>query len=116
MHKNQFDDHPLPAWASDMNANDFISCSPSYVGGKYYSLYEKQLFENETVGDITYYIYIPIMKELLDKIISQHHDTISKKSSSETPEVLISQNGSEMAPAASLLIIIMVLRWASIVS
>lgn len=50
---------PTP-WEKYMNSSDFISYMPSYVGGKYRDKFEKNIYENDIVGDMIYYVYNPI--------------------------------------------------------
>lgn len=49
-----------PEWAKDIPEGDFISHFPSYVGGKYFHLYDEYSFPSEKTGAIRYYVFDPI--------------------------------------------------------
>lgn len=53
-------DNAKAQWLEEMAQGDFVSSAPSYSPGKYFSLYEKNVFPCGTVGDITYYLYDPV--------------------------------------------------------
>ncbi len=57
--ENKKDNVKAP-WQDEMELGDFVSYSPSYRAGEYFSLYEKNIFPCSTVGDITYYLYDPV--------------------------------------------------------
>ncbi|MCQ2520349.1 MAG: hypothetical protein MJ107_07455 [Lachnospiraceae bacterium] len=52
--------HSTPIWIDEIPEGEFVSYYPSYEAGKYFDLFEKKVFPNETVGDLTYYVYDPI--------------------------------------------------------
>lgn len=52
-------DHIPAPWEKDMEPSDFVSYLPSYTGGKYRCLFEKRIYKNDVVGNITYYVYDP---------------------------------------------------------
>lgn len=49
-----------PVWAKELDEKDAFSFFPSYVGGKYFPLFNKGIFPGAAVGDLTYYLYDPI--------------------------------------------------------
>lgn len=54
------EEHPVPEWASLLPDGEFISYLPSYVGGKYFDLFDRFVYPSEETGDITYYVYDPV--------------------------------------------------------
>ncbi|MDE7360797.1 MAG: hypothetical protein K2N38_02560 [Oscillospiraceae bacterium] len=54
------ENHPTPEWAKLLPEGEFISYLPSYVGGKYFDLFDKFTFPCEETGAITYYVYDPV--------------------------------------------------------
>lgn len=53
------EDRILPPWADELTEGEFISYSATYQVGKYFDLYEKDVYLCETTGDLTYYFYDP---------------------------------------------------------
>ena len=51
----------LPAWASEMPEGAFISNSPTYEVGKYFSLFSNEIYEvnDENIKQLKYYFYDP---------------------------------------------------------
>lgn len=54
------EDHPVPKWADLLHEGEFISYLPSFVGGKYFDLFDEFAFPCEETGAITYYVYDPV--------------------------------------------------------
>lgn len=54
------EDHPVPEWAKLLPEGEFISYLPSYVGGKYFDLFDEFAFPCGETGDIKYYVYDPV--------------------------------------------------------
>ena len=54
------ENHPVPEWAKYLPEGEFISYLPSYVGGKYFDLFDEFTFPCEETGDIKYYVYDPV--------------------------------------------------------
>lgn len=54
------ENHPIPEWAALLPEGEFISYLPSYVGGKYFDLFDEFGYPCEETGDITYYVYDPV--------------------------------------------------------
>lgn len=54
------EEHPVPKWADLLPEGEFISYLPSYVGGKYFDLFDEFSYPCEETGDITYYVYDPV--------------------------------------------------------
>lgn len=57
---SETDKHPVPEWAGLLPEGEFISYLPSYVGGKYFDLFDEFSYPCEETGDITYYVYDPV--------------------------------------------------------
>lgn len=53
-------DRVTAPWESELGKDDFVSYMPSYTGGGYRDKFEECTFKNDTVGDMTYYLYNPI--------------------------------------------------------
>lgn len=54
------ENHPVPEWAKYLPEGAFISYLPSYVGGKFFDLFDEFTFPCAETGDITYYVYDPV--------------------------------------------------------
>ena len=89
-------EHVLPPWADLLEEGEFISYLPSYEVGAYFHLFDKLLYHDDTLGDITYYIFDPIKhgapKDRKYPICMWYHGA----SNSLVGEVCISYSGAEM--------------------
>ena len=89
-------DHISPPWEKYMKPQDFISYLPSYVGGKYRDTFEKKVYKNNTIGDITYYVYNPIehgaSKDKKYPLLMFFHG----RSNSLDGEICITHSGAEL--------------------
>ena len=53
------DENVTPPWANELTEGEFISKYVTYSVGDYFDRYDKDVFENEEVGDMTYYFFDP---------------------------------------------------------
>ena len=58
--KENKNENPCPPWQKEMDADDFISCNPSYVLGEYWDEFEEYTFPCAETGNITYFVYDPV--------------------------------------------------------
>lgn len=52
----------LPPWAGEMKEGDFISTAPTYEVGKYFHLYNRDIYRDVSGMELRYYYYDPIEK------------------------------------------------------